>query len=302
MPWLSTFGCMGLMSSIIFERRSSSPFRQASLNCQYHLDGYVTMPLVSHEGIERLRGLYESTSKQVLKGFHTTHFSADREMKRAVHAGVCAILSPLLAPVLNEFTPVFGNFMVKEADGDSPVPMHADWTYVDEHQHVSVSVWIPLTDTDERNGCLSVIPGSHRLSYHIRGPRIAQWDVPCNFELIDAFGRPLPIRAGEAVIYDHRLLHYSDTNMSGKVRLAVNLSLVPKGVPMFHYTIPEGETEINAFAVNHPNFFVEYDNFQMPDSGELLWKRPNGCPLLNGPYLAFIRRERWKRKVLSLLG
>jgi len=291
---------MGLLSSIIFGRVPSSPFRDRSLNSQYHRDGYLTMPLAGRQEIDLLRALYERISQREATGFHTTHFSTDRELKRTVHEGVCAILLPLLAPVLNEYTPVFGNFMVKEAVGDSPVPMHADWAYVDEHEHISVSVWIPLIDTDERNGCLAVIPGSHRLSHHIRGPRIPQWDVPCNFELIDALGRPLPMRAGEAVIYDHRLLHYSDPNASGEVRPAVNLSLVPKGVPMFHYAIPEGETEVHAFAVGHPEFFVEYDNFQMPDSGELLWKRPNGCPLLNGSHLAFMRRERWR--LVSLLG
>lgn len=286
---------MGLMSSITIRSKPSSPFRDFSLNRQYNRHGYVVMPLLGRQEIDSLRALQESTSLPESVGFHTTHFFTNREMKRTVHKGVCAILSPLLAPVLSDFIPVFGNFMVKEAVGDSLVPMHADWTYVDEQKHISVSVWIPLVDTDEKNGCLAIIPGSHRLSHHIRGPRIPQWDVPCNFDLIDALGRPLPMRAGEAVIYDHRLLHYSDTNMSGEVRPAVNLSLVPKGVPILHYTIPERETEIHAFTVTHPGFFVEYDNFQMPDSGEFLWKQPNRCPLLNGSYLDFIRKERWRR-------
>lgn len=285
---------MGLLSSIFSTRSPSAPFHDRSLNRHYQRDGYAVIPLAGRNETDRLSVLHERTSQHGSKGFHTTHFSDDRVLKRTVHEGICEVLAPLLAPVLNDYTPVFGNFMVKEADGDSPVPMHADWTYVDEHRHIGVSVWLPLVDADERNGCLCVIPGSHRLSHHIRGPRIPQWDVPCNFELIDALGKTLPLRAGEAVVYDHRLLHYSDTNMSGAARPAVNLSLVPKGVPMFHYAIPEGETEIHAFAVEHPDFFVEYDNFQMPDSGKTLWKRPNDCPLIDIRYKRFIFSERLK--------
>jgi len=292
---------MGRFSSI-FGNRCSGPFTDIQINKQFNKDGYVVLPLADSQTIHTLLMLLRETGSDKHHGFSTTHFLADRNTKQIIHDGIVSALWPLLLPILKDYSPIFGNFMVKHAEGDSPVPLHADWTYVDEKEHVSLSVWMPLVDTNESNGCLAVIPASQRISYHIRGPRILQWDVPCNFELIAALGRRLTVNAGDVVIYDHRLLHYSDTNTSRKMRPAVNLSLAPKGVPIFHYTIPEGETEIHAFSVKHSEFFLAYDNFKMPESGKLLWKQQNRCPLLNDSYLAYIRTMRWKIKIRSAFG
>lgn len=261
------------------------------LNKRLREEGYVVIAALDKSLIRSLIDVWNLLDKSKLNGFHTTHFLNDRKAKSYIHHTICEAVTPVINKISNNYQAVFANFMVKAAEGESRVPLHADWSYLDEKKYVGLSMWIPLTDTDGQNGCLAVIPGSHRLSYHIRGPRIPQWDVPCNFELIKAMGRPLLVKSGEVVIYDHRLLHYSDSNTSGMVRPAVNVSLVPKGIALYHYTIPEGETDVHAYAVEQPEFFLEYDNFGVPDRGRLLWKRPNDCPLLNESYRSFISDE-----------
>ncbi len=118
-------------------------------------------------------------------------------------------------------------------------------------------------DTTPTNGCIGVIPYSQRLSHTIRGPQIKQSQYPCNETLIANMGRLLPLKAGQMLVYDHRMQHYSTANDSDRLRPAINISLVPQGVEIIHYTRPEGSDKIHRYVVKDPDFFIRYDNFQI---------------------------------------
>jgi ectoine hydroxylase-related dioxygenase (phytanoyl-CoA dioxygenase family) len=154
--------------------------------------------------------------------------------------------------------------MIKNPDKKIFMPLHADWTYVDENQYRSMSVWVPLVDTDENNGSLGVIAGSHRVMNKIRGPRIRQSSYDHDKLWTQKYGKLLPAKAGTAVIYDHALMHFSPPNYSSIPRPAINLSLVPDEAQAIHYCIPEGAHDIEKYEVNDKSFYMEYDNFQRP--------------------------------------
>jgi hypothetical protein len=268
----------------------SRVFADNSRSEQFEKYGYVVVDLLTQHAVDALKDFYKANQQPAQSAFHTTHFSTDKDFKKKVHDAIASTLQPALKNVLTAYAPAFGNFMVKEAGGNNPMPMHADWTYVDERANTSISVWVPLTDTTIENGCLGVIPFSQHLSHHIRGPRILQWEYPCNELLIEKMGKLLPIKAGQAVIYNHRLLHFSPPNNSDETRLAVNLSLVPEGARVIHYTVPEGQEKIHKFEVDGFDFFIQYDNFQMPEKGKLVETIDiSSVPLLNQRAEGFIK-------------
>lgn len=166
-----TSAAMGRFSSL-FGSGFSGPFSNAQQNRYFKRDGYIVLPLADLRTILQLQKLLVETGSDKQYGFSTTHFLEDRTTKRIIHDGIVSALWPLLIPTLKDYIPVFANFMVKHAEGDSPVPLHADWTYVDERKHVSLSVWMPLVDTNETNGCLSVIPSSQHQRRVARGGRV----------------------------------------------------------------------------------------------------------------------------------
>jgi len=59
------------------------------------------------------------------------------------------------------------------ADADNFIPLHQDDGYGQLEPPKDVTVWTALTDTNERNGCLVVVPGSHAgdWSSTLRAPR-----------------------------------------------------------------------------------------------------------------------------------
>jgi ectoine hydroxylase-related dioxygenase (phytanoyl-CoA dioxygenase family) len=256
--------------------------------------GYTVVNFISAEQVDELANFYQEYPNDVEQQFHTTHFSSDKDYKTNIQQFVFSVLEENIKKHFVDYIPVFANFMVKEAGGSNPMPIHADWTYVDEDSSSSYAIWIPLVDTDIHNGCIGVIPYSQNLSNNIRGPRILQWEHPVNDILIAKMGKLLPMKKGQALIYNHRTLHYSPPNNSDIVRPAINISLVPEGEPIIHYTIPEGKSDILKFAVDDILFFLDYDNFQTPRHGKIAEIIPASSPLFNNSVPSFIEKHNRK--------
>ena len=96
------------------------------------------------------------------------------------------------------------------------VPWHQDNGYGQLDPPDDLTVWITLDDCDEANGCLWVIPGSHKrglIPHHpVHGLMAAE---------VGEEGIPLPMRAGDAVIFGSLLLHRSLPNRTAKPRVAM---------------------------------------------------------------------------------
>ncbi len=95
---------------------------------------------------------------------------------------------------------------------------HQDNGYVDVSPGTNVTVWVALDDVDTVNGCVWVMPGSHAggLLPHAR-PREDSWHLQVP---VEGDGIPVPLRAGEAVMFTGYTLHRSLANRSGAPRRA----------------------------------------------------------------------------------
>lgn len=112
---------------------------------------------------------------------------------------------------------------LKNAEVDFGSPWHQDWPYW-KGSH-KLSVWIALDSATEENGCLKVIPGSHKQGA-IRHTGEANdgkgFSNRMRKEEIDETRAvSLPVEAGGAVIFHDLLLHASHPNTSGKDRWAL---------------------------------------------------------------------------------
>jgi hypothetical protein len=253
-----------------------SVFSDRLLQNQFEQKGYILFSsLLSASEIDTLNTLFAKFQNECNGSFHTSHFSTDEIYKRQVHDTITHLVFPKAAPYLNNFLPLFGNFMIKNSDPENFMPLHADWTYVDEPQFCSVAIWVPLVDVDAENGCLGIIEGSHKVTNAIRGPLLQQSSLKRDKDWEKRFGKLIPMKAGDAIIYNHSLLHYSPPNKTKMARPALNLSIVPDTAPWVHYCKPEGTDEIELYSVPDSSFYIRYNNFQRPETGTLIKTLPN---------------------------
>jgi phytanoyl-CoA hydroxylase len=91
-----------------------------------------------------------------------------------------------------------------------------------------LTVWLPLTDATEANGCLCVIPGSHRngLVTHCPRPGARIPDA-----LLEGQPIPVPVKRGGVLFFHHLTKHASLSNTSDGIRWSFDLRYQPIGQP-----------------------------------------------------------------------
>ena len=103
-----------------------------------------------------------------------------------------------------------------------------------------LTVWLPVMDATIENGCLCVVPGSHRTGLSPHCPGADGLTIPDR--LLGAKPLPVPIKAG-SILCMHRLTkHSSLSNHSDVVRWSFDLRYQPVGQPT-------GREEYPAFVV-----------------------------------------------------
>lgn len=269
-------------------------FLDSRLQKEFEQKGYIIFPsLLDAARLQLLRELLASHEEEYAGPFHTSHFSDDLSYKKHVHDTLAEVVFPAVARHLDSYAPLFGNFMIKNPDPNVSMDLHADWAYVDENQYRSVAVWAPLVDTTRLNGRFGVIEGSHKITNKVRGPQILQ-STRDNEPLWERrYGQLLAMRAGDVVVYDHALLHFSPANKSGQPRPALNLSLAPAEGPWLHYCQPGSEIEL--YDVPGPDFFIHYTHCGRPQYGEPVLKmKPSADTYIDARMNSF-----WKHKIME---
>jgi ectoine hydroxylase-related dioxygenase (phytanoyl-CoA dioxygenase family) len=113
------------------------------------------------------------------------------------------------------------------APDQTDVPWHQDSGYGRLEPPTDLTVWIALTDTDDANGCLWVLPGSHRAGLRAHGRSGSLLAAP-----VTEPGIPVPMQRGDALLFTGHLLHRSLPNRTASARHALYLRYCTPDVVM----------------------------------------------------------------------
>ena len=230
-------------------------------------DGYSVIPsFLSHYQIIQLTEFYYRTleSSGVSEAFFTTHWSSSIDYRKIVNNYVQQELKENLDEHFSGYKCLLGYFLYKKPSTAGGVFMHKDWTLIDEKKFAGYTIWIPLVDTSEENGCFQVVQGSHIKDFRPRGSFIQQEYADVN----ESDFKALPVLAGDAIIFDHRLLHASPPNRSDSDRLSVGLIVVPENATVIHYYQAPEKDEPEVFEAGNDflvKSFYDYQKKESPD-------------------------------------
>ena len=249
-----------------------SIFKDRKVQQQFDRDGYIVLPFLTNDAISSLKNLYETLHPTgVEQGFYSSTFSMDEAYKDRIFKLVDSLYAERVAENFEDVKKLGASFLVKQPGENGRMPIHQDWTVVDESKFGSLTIWIPLENVSAQNGAIRVLPGSHRFSNTLRGPTLPT--VLDEIEpLIDVSMLTLEMKAGEAFIFDHGLIHASHLNQSEQPRIAVTYGLIPAEAQLFYYFKDTSISDSKIEKFQMPlDFFCKYHNIgQRPEIGESL--------------------------------
>lgn len=132
-----------------------------------------------------------------------------------------------------------GGFLISKPAGGPPLFWHQDWWGWDDPTSYEVRahqlfVMIYLTDTTPENGCLRVIPGSHLVQHPLHHLEAAHsedmqgYSDPSNPAYADHPDQfAVPVKAGDVLTGDARLIHSAFANRSAEERPLLTLWYMP---------------------------------------------------------------------------
>lgn len=129
-------------------------------------------------------------------------------------------MGELVGPGLRLFR---ADALMKPAAVGSEKGVHQDSPYWSIEPMSLWSCWIPFDDATIDNGCLMVVPGSHRDGPLTHVETQNDYIVPAESYDMDALVH-VPMRRGAGLFFHSLLLHGSAANVSGTPRRAVTMS------------------------------------------------------------------------------
>lgn len=184
--------------------------------------------------------------KQQVRAMHP-HRHSEKAREWALKPSVLAVLEqlfqaePLLAQTMYYYKP----------PGTCGQGMHQDDFYLLTKPHHCLAAWTAIDDASSANGCLYVVPGSHREA--LRCPEGAtpenQWKQGV-LSLAESTtkAKPLPVKRGQTLFFGGGLIHGSSANRTNdrwrRTFIGHYCDGVTESISKFYHPILNGEGEV----------------------------------------------------------
>ncbi|MFT4600102.1 MAG: ectoine hydroxylase-related dioxygenase (phytanoyl-CoA dioxygenase family) [Arenicella sp.] len=257
-----------------------SIFKKAKDTEEFAEKGFVVVPFLSSDEVVNLLGNYKQFYPNGVKGFHTTTFENDVKHREGVDLAIQKVCGSHIENIFKNYQIFFSSFIVKAPGKESELIVHQDMTLLDEMKYSGINIWCPLIDLTTENGAIHVLPKSHRLFKTYRGSSIPDiYDGVV--DEVKSVLEPLYLKAGEAVIFDQSIIHYSPPNISEVERPVINTFVAHEDadIRICYWDKENHPTSIEVFE-QKKDFFDKFENF-----GHDIFNRPTiGKSLGHYPY------------------
>jgi ectoine hydroxylase-related dioxygenase (phytanoyl-CoA dioxygenase family) len=200
---------------------------------RFERDGYLApIDILSPEEVRRFRTAYDELERdRKARGIAVRptqqHFTYKAFWDLATHPRVLEIIKSTLG---EDIVLIATGFFAKSpGDGEKYVAWHQDTTYWGLDPHFAATIWIAIDDSDIENGCLRVIPGTHREGLLTHGKAAVGGNLLGNNQEIDGSlldlsqAVDLELKAGQASLHHGLTVHGSNPNRSNRRRCGMTV-------------------------------------------------------------------------------
>ncbi len=233
---------------------------------QLETEGYVVLEnFLTPDELENLRELVSSDplpeNAENLAAY-TLFSQSDPTFRQHHNDRLKLIVNTKLATLLPDYRTALCTWYRKSPNSSTnATQLYQDPSLTDETETLSYGIWCPLIDVTPENGCLSVVKGSHHLNSKPR-PFYPFSPFPYDSTLAsliqDRYLTHVPLKAGQAILYDKRLFHGASPNPQDQERVAFACLIAPENT-LTHFAYQESaESEtLELFAVED-DFYNHY--------------------------------------------
>ena len=204
------------------------------------------IPVVSKEEMARFRDAYENFCEQLgsrpnAAQSRNPHLFHRWAYDLATHPRVLDAIEQIIGPnILVHHASLFCKY---PHDG-AFVSWHQDGYYLELNEPLLVSAWIALSDSNVANGCMRVVPESHRngrakhSSSAISEKNLLPSGLEIACEVDERDATDVVLRAGEMSLHHVNLVHGSNPNHSAEPRLGFAVRYVAPSVRQAVASVP----------------------------------------------------------------
>lgn len=233
----------------------------------YHENGYAKLQFLNKQELHELLSFYEEIKNDLAyhSGLHISMEMAGEELGLLIKNKIKEIIESALKRSFKNYKVFQGSFIIKKKNEENnSIGVHQDWVFVDEEGgYTSATLWIALSDIVKKNGSVGFLPGSHN-DFNFRFVPMQVCETPYS-DVQEELAETLIIeelKKGEALIWDHRVLHGSLPNLSEEDRLVSSIAITHADAPMqMVYKLPNDE-KIGIFPID-VDFMNNYNSHKI---------------------------------------
>jgi phytanoyl-CoA hydroxylase len=164
-----------------------------------------------------LRGEVQPVSVELgIRKLYRMALQSDWFRNLAFHPGMTAAVRELLGP---DFFLLQSMLLMKPPRFGMVKVWHQDNAYFHVTPPDVLGFWVALEEADVENGCMHVVPGSHQAGLAPHDSRRGDHGLIVEPDPADVIA--IPLHAGDALLFDGEVYHYTPDNLSDRRRRAV---------------------------------------------------------------------------------
>ena len=201
---------------------------------RYQRDGVVfPIRVLSHDEVVEFRQELELVAGERPRRLEQLHLSFPWAYRLASHEKVLDVVEKVIGPEIL----VDGNLVFYKPPHDAGyASWHQDSVYSGWHLTPSVSAWIALTVSEPANGCMRVIPGTHKQGVlehdNIQDPNLLnKRGERLRMDVDESQAVDVVLKPGEMSLYHTNIVHGSNANTSDGPRIGFIVRFVTNASP-----------------------------------------------------------------------
>ncbi|MCO5233307.1 MAG: phytanoyl-CoA dioxygenase family protein [Chitinophagales bacterium] len=232
-------------------------------------NGFFVVDLLDEQNLEKLRDIYKQHHLNMPQHFYSTSFLQDELQRKTISQEIQAIVRYKINLLLQNHQELGAVFLVKPSGENTAMPIHQDWIVAEEPEHYSITASILLHDTTVQNSAITDLPQSHKLSTGLRSPSLLDplKDIK---DTAATMIQTLEMKAGQAFIFSHALIHASHANQSENNRIAVAYGVLHQDTELVYYHKPSNGAKVQKLSIPK-DFFISYPKpGEQPENSTLI--------------------------------